>query len=216
MVKLFYKWGDYINTKDILFQLNGGKEDLEVIQLIEQYTLEMQNITYKQKYKVFKTNEVSNILQGEDIKKYSEYSNETAIFIITLSHDVDKKLRMLEKIDKLKYIVYDTVASHYVEHLCSNMQNEIHQQLLKNNKYALARFSAGYGDFDININKTIYDMLDASRLGVYLTEKNMFIPSKTITGIICAGDINESFNFCQTCNITNECKLIKEGRKCYE
>lgn len=118
--------------------------------------------------------------------------------------------------DKLKYIVYDKVCSHFIEDKCELLQSEINKELLKNNKFTLTRYSTGYGDFPIDVNKDIHKMLDGQRLGIFLTEKNMFMPSKTISGIIASGDIKDYFNFCKTCNITKDCKLIKEGRRCYE
>lgn len=205
-----------INKDDILFELNGGKADDELISLIDQFCKEMENISFKQNYKIFKTDEIKNILIGNDIKSYAEDSKQIAVFIITLSHEVDKKLRVLEKMDKLQYLVYDKVCSHYIEDLCQNLQDEIKIKLLKENKFMLNRYSTGYGDFPIDVNKDIHKILNADRLGVFLTDKNMFIPSKTISGLIASGDIKETFNFCKTCNLTHECNLIKVGRRCYE
>lgn len=205
-----------INNDNILFELNGGKPDAELITLIDTFSKEMENISFKQNYKIYNTDEVSDILIGNDINSYAKDSKQIAVFIITLSHDVDKKLRYLEKMDKLQYLVYDKVCSHYIEDLCQNMQDEIKTDLLKHNKYMLNRYSTGYGDFPINVNKDIHKMLNADRLGIFLTDKNMFIPSKTISGIIASGDVTESFNFCKTCNITKDCNLIKSGRRCYE
>lgn len=208
--------GDFINSSDILYELNNGKEDFELSKLVEESIIEVSKFDVKSKYKIFKTDELSSILIGNDIKNYTKDSNEVAVFIITLSHDADKKLKYFEKIDKLKYIVFDKVCSHYIEDECEKMQKEINKILLQNNKFVLNRFSTGYGDFPININYDIHKMLDAERIGVFLTDKNMFIPSKTISGIIASGDKQDKFNFCKTCNITKECKLVQEGRRCYE
>ncbi len=108
------------------------------------------------------------------------------------------------------------VCSHLIEEKAEILQSEINTKLLEKNKYTLNRFSTGYGDFPIDVNEKISNILDANRLGIYLTEKNMFMPSKTISGIIASGDKHNYFNFCKTCNITKECNLIKEGRRCFE
>lgn len=206
----------FINTKNILQELNGGNEDAELENLVNKYVEESSKVIFKYKYKIFKTDDVNYLLQGDDIKRYAKNSNEIAVFIVTLNVEADKKLRTLEKISKLDYIVYDKVISHLIEDKAELLQQEVHKELLENNKFALTRFSTGYGDYPIDVNYDIHKLLDANRLGVFLTDKNMFMPSKTISGIIAGGDEVKNFNFCTTCNITKECNLIKEGRKCYE
>ncbi len=205
-----------INKEAILFELNRGKTDKELEELIDKFIIELEEMPWKSNFRIFKTNEIKNILIGEDIKLYVKDSNEVAVFIVTLNVDVDKRLRVLEKTDKLAYIVYDKVCSHYIEDKAEELQTEISKELLKNNRYMLSRFSTGYGDFPIDVNKDIVNITNANRLGVFLTDKNMFMPSKTISGIIASGDSVKSFNFCKTCNITDKCEYIKKGRKCYE
>ncbi len=156
------------------------------------------------------------MIVGNDIKAYLDNSKEVAVFIVTAGVVVDQQLRRLEKFDKLAYLVYDKVASYFIEEMAEKLQNEIRSELLKTNKYMLNRFSTGYGDYPIDVNEKIVDLLNGNRLGVYLTDKKMFMPSKTISGIIAAGDINKSFNFCKTCNLTKNCIHLRGGRKCYE
>ncbi len=205
-----------IKKEDILYDLNGGKEDSELELLVEKYMLEASSCISKSRYKIFDTEDIRDILVGNDINSYCEQSKKVAIFIVTLNVDIDKQLRVLEKTDKLAYIVYDRVCSHLIEDKAEELQKEVSIELLKDSKYVLNRFSTGYGDFPIDINEKIHKILDANRLGVFLTDRNMYMPSKTISGIIAGGDVIKSFNFCKTCNLTKECKLIREGRKCFE
>ncbi len=208
--------GDNINRENILFELNKGMEDIEVFNLVDKFISQLQNTFYKSKYKIFSIEDIEKILIGEDIKLYTKDSKYIAIFIITLGIDIDKTLMIFEKTDKLGYIVFDKVCSHFIEEKTEELQKVIEKDLKINSKYALSRFSTGYGDFPICVNRDIVNILDANRMGIFLTDKDMFIPSKTISGIIASGDIVKSFNFCKTCNITQKCELIKKGDRCYE
>ncbi len=205
-----------IKKEDILYDLNGGKEDKELEILVDKFMLEASNCISKSKYKIFDTSEIQDMLIGNDINSYCEKSKKVAVFIVTLNVDMDKRLRVLEKTDKLSYIVFDRVCSHLIEDKAEEIQKEITKELVNDCKFVLNRFSTGYGDFPIDVNEKIHKILDANRLGIFLTDKNMYMPSKTISGIIAGGDITKSFNFCKTCNLTKECKLIREGRKCFE
>ncbi len=184
--------------------------------MIERFINELSAIECRSGFKILKTTDATDFIKGEDIRSYVENSKHIAVFLVTTSIAVDQKLKRLEKLDKLAYIVFDKVSSHYIEDVAEQLQKEIELELLKENKYTLNRFSTGYGDYPLEVNEQIVDLLNGNRMGVFLTEKKMFMPSKTISGIIAAGDINKTFNFCKTCNLTKNCVYIKGGRKCYE
>ncbi len=197
-------------------ELNGGKADAEIVDLISKAKARLSQTCSKVSYKIIETENAKDFFVGDDIKSYANGSNEIAVFILTLGVEVDKHIKRLEKLDKLEYVVFDKVASYYIEELADDLQDEIKEQLLKNNKFMLNRFSTGYGDYPLSVNKKIVEFLDGNRLGVFLTDKNMFIPSKTICGIVAAGDSKDYFNFCKTCNLGGECSHLKKGGRCFE
>lgn len=210
------KWKMAINKNKILKDLCNAKKDDEIIKIIDDFEKNLIKIKIKKLFKILKITELHDVLLGNDIKKYCENSKNCGIFVITLGIEVDKKLRFYEKTDKLKYLVFDKVCSYYIEHEMDILQKEINKTLLVNSKFVKERFCTGYGDFPLKVNEVISDILDVNTIGVYLTDKHMFIPSKTICGIIASSDIDEKFDFCISCNTRKNCKQINNGRKCFE
>ncbi|HOO47200.1 MAG TPA: methionine synthase, partial [Deltaproteobacteria bacterium] len=45
------------------------------------------------------------------------------------------------------------------------------------------RYSAGYGDFALENQKIIYDLLMMHELGVSITESYLLVPEKTVTAL---------------------------------
>lgn len=205
-----------MNKDIILNELCNGRKDEEIISLIEKFEKDIFHMHIKKTFKIFKTEELKEILIGNNVKDYSKYSTYCAVFVITLGIDVDKRLRFYEKTNKLDYIIFDKVASHYIEDRVEILQNQITEELLKYDRYVMKRFCTGYGDFPLNINNNIVDILDANKFGIYTTDKSMFIPSKTIGGIIASSNINEPFNFCKSCNIKYKCRKKERGESCFE
>lgn len=81
-------------------------------------------------------------------------------------------------------VVYDAVASEMVDAALKWIMNYTNRELRREGKQLLPkRFSAGYGDFGLENQKIIYDLLQLSRLDVILTEHCVLIPEKSVTAV---------------------------------
>jgi cobalamin-dependent methionine synthase I len=69
----------------------------------------------------------------------------------------------------------------YVNEECQ----EIHQQALAQGKHDHPRFSPGYGDLPLEMQKDVMTALDCGRtVGITLTDSLLMTPSKSVTAII--------------------------------
>ncbi len=81
-------------------------------------------------------------------------------------------------------VVFDAVASEMADSALGWVMNYFNRELARENKQlTLRRFSAGYGDFLLENQKIIYDVLDLGRLGISLSDGYMLIPEKTVTAV---------------------------------
>ena len=70
-------------------------------------------------------------------------------------------------------------------------QEKLAFEMKQSYKYLRPRFSPGYGDFDINYQKKIVQLLDsAKQIGLTLTEGCMMVPTKSVTAFIGISDTN--------------------------
>lgn len=81
-------------------------------------------------------------------------------------------------------VVFDAVASEAVDSALGWIINYFNCELIRENRQvASRRFSAGYGDFLLENQKIIFDILRLGQLGVSLSEEYMLIPEKTVTAV---------------------------------
>ena len=107
-------------------------------------------------------------------------ASEAYIMAVTLGAGVDRELLALSKRSMTEHFVYDAVASAYVEAACDAAEAQLCGGLLTTH-----RFSPGYGDLPLDLQRYILDRLSAERLlGVTLTDTSLMIPTKSITAII--------------------------------
>ncbi len=81
-------------------------------------------------------------------------------------------------------VVIDAVASEMVDASLDWIMTYFGRELRRENKALKPRrYSAGYGDFRLENQATMFRLLDLSRLGVQITASFLLIPEKSVTAI---------------------------------
>ena len=81
-------------------------------------------------------------------------------------------------------VVYDAAASEMTDAALDWIMDYTNRILRREGKYLLPRrFSAGYADFDMENQKTIYETLQMKNIGVTITPSFILIPEKSVTAI---------------------------------
>ena len=80
-----------------------------------------------------------------------------------------------------KALVFDAIGAERIESLC----NAFCEDMRKDGKILRPRFSAGYGDLPIEVQKDIFRLLDCPKnIGLTLGESLLMTPSKSVTAIV--------------------------------
>lgn len=109
----------------------------------------------------------------------------------------------------------DACGSAWVEAGCDEVQAEISDRFP--DLYLADRFSPGYGDLPLSLQRDICGSLDAPRrLGVQVTDSLLLNPSKTVTAVIGLSDRPQPARIrgCGFCNLRETCQYRKGGKTC--
>ncbi|MBU1087463.1 MAG: methionine synthase [Candidatus Omnitrophica bacterium] len=92
--------------------------------------------------------------------------------------------------DMTQAVVFDAVASEMTDAALDWLVNYYNNTMRRQNKtLTKRRFSAGYGDFGIENQKLIFDVLNMKQLGVEITDSFLLVPEKSVTAIAGIGQI---------------------------
>ncbi|MDO9529883.1 MAG: hypothetical protein Q7J27_12115 [Syntrophales bacterium] len=119
------------------------------------------------------------------LSAFLEDCGEIVLMGTTAGSDIVDAVRKDSTEDNLtRAVVFDAVASEIVDASLDWIVNYYNQELRRENKRLTSkRFSAGYHDFLLENQKTIYDILQLHRIGVRINEKFILIPEKSVTAI---------------------------------
>ncbi len=133
----------------------------------------------------------------------------------TLGHEADVLIRRAQFTDMTRAIIYDACATDLIEKVCDHAESEISSIAAANSCFARERFSAGYGDLPLSLQRDVCRLLGTDRkIGVSLTDKLMLLPTKSVTAFIgiCTEENPDDFsckNTCNNCSMRDSCSYRK-------
>lgn len=133
----------------------------------------------------------------------------------TLGSQVDALIRREQVRNMAEALFLDAAASAAIEEVCDEVQMMLARDL---NKSLTRRFSCGYGDLPLEIQKDFLSVLDAGRMiGLSASPSGMLIPIKSVTaviGILPEGVKADSGDPCSICRMREGCELKRKGVCC--
>ena len=126
-----------------------------------------------------------NIYGSQDIVTNLKNCDEIVLFAATIGIGIDRIIAKYNRISPVKALFLQAIGAERIEALCNLFNTEIRDEALALGKYTHPRYSPGYGDLPLMVQKDFMVLLDCSRrLGVNLNESLLMSPSKSVTAII--------------------------------
>ena len=151
-------------------------------------------------------------LNSKDLYNLLDNCNECIIMIATLGIDIEKEIKKYSYLELTKSIIIDACATTAIEEACDLIQNNIEEELKNQGKYITMRYSPGYGDLPIEVNKEIINLLNSQKeIGLTITESGIMIPRKSVVAIIgiTPNIVNKVNKSCLNCSNQLTCKYKK-------
>lgn len=100
----------------------------------------------------------------------------------TVGIGLDQLIARYGKISPAKALLFQAIGAERIEALCDafgeDFEAETHTKLR-------SRFSPGYGDLPMDVQKDIFSVLDPTRhIGLFLTDRLLMSPTKSVTAFI--------------------------------
>ena len=154
-------------------------------------------------------------LPGEMAARMLGGCAQAAVLICTLGAAFEALLRAEQARGMARAALLDACGSAWVEAGCDEAQAEISARFP--GLHPTDRFSPGYGDLPLSLQRDICGALDAPRrLGVQVTGSLLLNPSKTVTAVIGLSDRPQPARIrgCAYCDLRENCQYRKGGTTC--
>lgn len=157
----------------------------------------------------------NELMCGKDIENHLDGCEKAVIMCATLGMEIDKLLRVSQISDMAKAVVLDSFASVAVEQVCSKVDKMLAEKY--SGWFMTFRFSPGYGDYPVEMQKYFLRELDAPRkIGLTTNDNFLLMPTKSVTAVmgLSKNPIERKKRGCAVCNMRDKCKFRRNGEHC--
>ncbi|MCQ2409879.1 MAG: Vitamin B12 dependent methionine synthase activation subunit [Clostridia bacterium] len=185
-----------------------SKETDEINKLLDECIEEMEgnlnsDVVYEDFYMEEKDSEINfsfTKTHSESLAKSFSGCGVGVVFAATIGLGIDRLIEKYNKVSPSKALMFQALGTERIENLCDNFQKYISSQYAGIGLIPVGRFSPGYGDLDLNLQKVILPYLEAEkRIGITLNDSLLMTPSKSVTAFIGLKDIFRTFEVEEQC-----------------
>ena len=182
-----------VNRREILRYMQAKGDDGALDALINRgLALSLDKLSYKVCFAEFPVIERDGTLDlgfaltdSRDLKKCLDGCGSIILFAATVGIELDRLILRYSRLEPSMALCLQAIGSERAEALCDAFCDEMAAQYSVQDKSLRPRFSAGYGDLPLSLQREIIATLNTPRnIGVSLNESLLMSPSKSVTAII--------------------------------
>ncbi len=158
-----------------------------------------------------------SFLNGNDIKKHLLGCKKIILMAATLGAGVENAIRRAQIKNVSDAVIMDSCASVLIEAVCDTIDAMFRAEYEQQNLFLTMRYSPGYGDLPISIQKDFIYLLDTvRRIGLNVSSSGIMIPRKSVTAIIGVSETERKAEKlgCAGCNLIKACRFLRRGVTC--
>ena len=152
-------------------------------------------------------------VNGGNLVRNLKGCHEIVMMAVTIGPGPDRLVRRAELRDMLKAYTYQAVGAAMAEAWCEEVNEMIRKEAEERGLFTRPRFSPGYGDFPLDVQKDFEKILGMSKtIGVSLSESLLMTPTKSITAVIGLSKYRTDCHTagCEECNMSANCEYSRE------
>ena len=178
-----------VNIREILRYAKSGSDDKETEALVRECLTEaLPRLSYKTVHLVLDVTVVADtcniggiIIHSTSLAKNLSGVKKAILTTATVGLGIDRLTAKYSRTSPTKALIMQAIGTERVEAVLDELTKELEAEYER----LRPRFSVGYGDAPLTVQKEITERLDTGKtVGVFLSESFIMTPTKSVTAII--------------------------------
>lgn len=124
-------------------------------------------------------------ITGSGVQNHLIKCTKATIFTCTVGAAIEPMIDAYFKSGEFtRAIILDAIGSAAVEYVADTINQYTYAAAHRQKHYLVSRFSPGYGDWDLSIQKELVHAAGGQAIDIQVTESSLLIPRKSVSGII--------------------------------
>lgn len=126
-------------------------------------------------------------LQSRDLGRNLSGCSKVALLAATIGPQVDALIRRHSSLDPVYASILQATGAMYIEELVDLVNAEIKKIAEAEGLKTRPRYSPGYGDVPLDVQKDFFRLLPCTRIGLTLMDTLIMAPEKSVTAFVGIG-----------------------------
>ena len=123
-------------------------------------------------------------IKSKDLARNLRDCSQIVLFAATLGPQCDQLIRRAQVKDQVKAAVFQATGAMYIEKCVDLLNEKIKQDAEEQGKTTRPRYSPGYGDLSLDVQKSFFRLLPCQRIGLTLMDTLVMSPEKSVTAFV--------------------------------
>lgn len=123
-------------------------------------------------------------IKSKDLARNLRDCSQIVLFAATLGPQCDQLIRRAQVKDQVKAAVFQATGAMYIEKCVDLLNENIKEDAETQGKTTRPRFSPGYGDLSLDVQKSFFRLLPCQRIGLTLMDTLVMSPEKSVTAFV--------------------------------
>ena len=124
-------------------------------------------------------------VESRALRKNLDGCDRAVLFAATVGLEIDRLITRYSRLSPSRALCFQALGAERIEALCDAFCERMKQEYQKFGFGLRPRFSPGYGDLPLSLQRDIFNALDCpKRIGLSLNESLIMSPTKSVTAII--------------------------------
>lgn len=119
-----------------------------------------------------------------DLSRNFENCNKVTLLAATIGPQVDALIRRTQITDSVKASIFQATGAMYIEKVVDYINGQIKKDAALSNMNCKPRYSPGYGDVPLTIQKDFFRLLPCTKIGLTLMDTLIMSPEKSVTAFV--------------------------------
>ena len=180
-----------LNRQEILRYAGCGKGKADLLPLEECLLMTSGQLNYRVVCEEFNVSPAPDgillggiLIPSLDLARSLSGCTRALLFAATIGLAMDRLITRYERVSPVHALLFHAIGSERIESLCNEFCLLKERHLSVFNERLRPRFSPGYGDFSLEFQREVFQLLECEkRIGLTLTECLLMSPSKSVTAV---------------------------------
>lgn len=119
------------------------------------------------------------------LRKNLDGCSRIVLFAATVGLGMDRLISRYGRVAPTRALLMQAIGTERIEALCNAFEQDVRECCAVSGLFARPRFSPGYGDLPLALQRDIFQVLNCQRkIGLTLNDSLLMSPSKSVTAII--------------------------------